>query len=57
MFHSSVAFGCLPSRELRVAAIIGVVDLEYQVKDPTLSCVILTSAFNSGKDPSSGVGC
>ena len=35
---------------------VGSIDLEYHTKDPTISCILLISCFDSGDDVSSGVG-
>ena len=56
VFSCSVAFACRPASELSVAAMVGSVDLEYHAKDPTISCIILISSFESGDNVSSGVG-
>ena len=51
-----MAFAWRPVSELSVAAIVGSVDLEYQAKAPTISCILLIPSFERVGESSSGVG-
>ena len=51
-----MAFAWQLASELSVAAIVGSVDLEYQAKTPTTSCILLIPSFERVGELSSGVG-